>query len=164
MTLNNRGVSLVEIILVLVIMGFVAVVAGMGMVKITEGFVFTRQASEAVQKNQMVISRLMKEFNAVSSISSGSSRSITYTRKRSGGTHTVSWDGTVGGEILLDGNILTDRVDSFKLEYRDSHAPSAAKESTADAGTSVVDVSMGLAGADGIVSTYEIRATLRPYM
>jgi type II secretory pathway pseudopilin PulG len=108
----------------IVIVSIISVLAGMGLVQITNAYVFAKKNAVAAEQAQITLTRLTKEFSAIQSISAApvtTQTSITYTR--SGTPHTVSWLGA-NQPIMLDGDILMDKVNSFKLSYYDIYTVS----------------------------------------
>jgi len=91
---NEKAFTLIEVIVALVLVGIIAAVAGMGLVQITQGYVFTKKNAETVQKAQIAIARISKELGAATSIAATpTSASITYTR-----------DGSITNTITISGN------------------------------------------------------------
>ncbi len=148
---NNRGFTLIEVIASLVLVGIIGAIAGMLLVQISKGFVFSKKTATTAQKGQITISRLVKEFSAITSISSGTATSITFTRDP-GVTHTISWAGA-NNPLLISTDILTDNVNSFNLEYYDSYndpSPSTAYLPS----TAMIEITLELKGADDIPSEF----------
>ena len=70
---NNKGFTLVEIIVSLVIVGIMAAVAGMGVVSMVQGYEFARENVVISQKAQLVMARLRCELMNLSDIDSTNS-------------------------------------------------------------------------------------------
>jgi type II secretory pathway pseudopilin PulG len=98
----------------IVIVAIISVLAGMGLVQITNAYVFAKKNAAAAEQAQITLTRLTKEFSAIQSISAVTPTSINY--KRSGTSHTLTWAGA-NQPIMLDGDILMDKVNSFNLSY-----------------------------------------------
>ena len=116
---NQCGFTFIEVIMAIVIVSIISVLAGMGLVQITNAYVFAKKNAAAAEQAQITLTRLTKEFSAIQSISPvpvTSATSMTY--KRSGTSHTLTWTGETQ-TIILDGDILMDKVNSFELSYYD---------------------------------------------
>jgi prepilin-type N-terminal cleavage/methylation domain-containing protein len=109
---NRCGFTLIEVIMVIIIISIMSVLAGMGLVQITNAYVFAKKNAVAAEQAQITLTRLTKEFSAIQSISAATATSMTYTR--AGTSHTLTWAGA-DQPILLDGDILMDKVNSFNL-------------------------------------------------
>ncbi|MCX5831478.1 MAG: type II secretion system protein [Deltaproteobacteria bacterium] len=77
---NEKAFTLIEVIVSLVLIGIMAAIAGMGLMRIAEGYVFTKQNAEATQKAQIAMARMVKELAAADTISAAAANAITYTR------------------------------------------------------------------------------------
>jgi prepilin-type N-terminal cleavage/methylation domain-containing protein len=87
---NEKAFTLIEVIVSLVLIGILAAIAGMGLIKIAEGYVFAKQNAETVQKAQIAIARIVKELSAATAITTaGPTSSITYTRPQGTGSGTI---------------------------------------------------------------------------
>jgi prepilin-type N-terminal cleavage/methylation domain-containing protein len=82
--LDEKGFTLIEAIVSLLLISIMAAIAGMGLVKIVEGYVFAKQNAETAQKAQIAIARIVKELGAASAITTAGTDSITSTRTGSG--------------------------------------------------------------------------------
>ena len=84
-----------EVVLSLILASIIGTIAGLGLVQFTKGFIFAKRNTVTAQKGQITLSRLIKEFGAITSIPSSpapSQFSITYSRNPSDptDTHTIS--------------------------------------------------------------------------
>jgi prepilin-type N-terminal cleavage/methylation domain-containing protein len=88
---NEKGFTLIEVIVSLVLIGILAAIAGMGLVKIAEGYVFAKQNAETVQKAQIAMARIVKELGAatISTTTPPTATSVTYTRPESATSTTL---------------------------------------------------------------------------
>jgi prepilin-type N-terminal cleavage/methylation domain-containing protein len=158
--LNKKGFTLIEVIVSLVLIGIMAAIAGMGLVKIAEGYVFAKQNAETAQKAQIAIARIVKELGAVCpppstsgclGITAASGTSVTYTRAESSISPTP-----VTNNIMLSGSTvkigllgaettLIDGVTGFTLAYFNA----AGTDSIATpANIRRIDITLTLSGAN----------------
>ena len=128
---NNKGFTLIEIIVSLVIVGIMAAVAGMGIVSMVQGYDFARENVVISQKAQLVMARLRCELMNLSDIDSGSSTvscirykvetDSQYYRaiKRRGKDLELKTLPAADCNCNSPGDILSDKVGSFAVEYKD---------------------------------------------
>ncbi len=125
---DQRGFSLIEMIMVLVLMGLTGVIASFGIMRLMEGFVFTRDASSVAGRGQLAMLRLSDEFRKIKSVSSGTATAITFTAVHDDDgdgvtnpfTATVSLDGSSNLMMNSGSNdILVDGVQNLNLQYYD---------------------------------------------
>lgn len=129
---GRGGFTLIEMIASLAIVGILAAIAGIGLVQITEGFLLSHAAAESAQKAQLVMARMVKEFNYVTDVAGGSSHSIAFDSYHADEavdtirSFSISWNGTVGDPLLLTcldcpgGSVtepLADNIVAFDLAY-----------------------------------------------
>jgi len=155
---SEKGFTLIEMIVVLILVSILAVFAGMGITSIIEGFFVTKMNAETTQKGQVTLTRLVKEFTALTSVSSAAATSITFTSYKQGalGNHAVSW---AGNDLSLDGDVLTDNVSEFNLGYYDSF--DGVKQSTWSSSRKVIEITLKLKGANDVVSVFTDRVKPR---
>ncbi len=82
-TPDNRGFTLIEIIVSFVVIAILGVIAGRGMVEMANGYVLSKKNANAAQLGQITATRLKKEFSSITSIVCGGTNIITYTTQRS---------------------------------------------------------------------------------
>ncbi len=126
---NNKGFTLLEIIIVLLLVGILSAVAGMGLVTGVKGYLFAKENAPTAQKVVLAISRLSREFQEIYNVTNtynNSSSSLTY--EHVDGFRSVA---LVGGGInkeikMLDGTTLPNQitgdtlinnVNSFSIAY-----------------------------------------------
>lgn len=160
---NEKGFTLIEIIAVLVLAGITAALAGMWIVSVTDGYIFAQKNMETTQKAQLAMTRLVKEFKTIRTITASSASSITYNRpdlsNPAGRTLTV----LISGNLLqINSNnlpyTLTDNVSAFTLNYCANVTDTGANcTSTWSATSRIIVVTLTLTGADNTLSTFTER-------
>ncbi len=167
--LNQKGFTLIEIIVSLILVGIITAVAGMGIVLVTQKFYFAKDNAETAQKGQVALTRLMKELAVISAVNSGSATSINFDSYKAGvlGTRQISWAGSSADPIVFDddttdgvaGDTLTDNVSSFALAYYDTY--SSTSDASWSSSTKVIEVTLTLTGANDIASAFTVRVAPR---
>jgi prepilin-type N-terminal cleavage/methylation domain-containing protein len=159
--LNRKGFTLIEVIIALALVGVGTVVAGMGIVWISSGYNFTKENAATALKGQVTLTRLVKEFSAISAVNAASANSITYVMYKDGATvtSTVAWAGSTGDPLLLNGDILTDDVTGFVLAYYDTY--DGASQSSWSSSRKLISVTLTLEGAENVASAFTIRVAPR---
>lgn len=155
---REHGFTLLEMIVVLILVGIMAVIAGMGIASGVNGYFFTRNNTATAQKGQLAMARLAREMNGITSASSPSGSSWTFTSVRQGvsGDHTISWSGNV---LRLDNDILCDQVVAFDLTFLDTFNGSGY---TSWSGSRrIIEARLQLRGADNIPTTFTTRVAPR---
>lgn len=121
---GDKAFTLIEVIVSLLLVSIMAAIAGFGFVKISQGYIFTKQNSETVQKAQIAMTRIVKELGAATNINfTTTAPSVNYTRPESASSTTP-----VTNNIMLSGStvkiglpgsetILIDGVTAFTLTY-----------------------------------------------
>lgn len=80
---NKNGFTLVEIIVVLLLMGIVAVVLCNVIVYSMHAYIFARNADQLSQKAQLALARMKIELTDISEVSTATTTQITYTVPKS---------------------------------------------------------------------------------
>jgi len=181
---NRRGFTLIEIITSLVVFAIIGVIAGMGMVSIAKGYVFTKKNAAGAQKAQIALARIVKELNSTCCITSGNQTSLTFCSYSTMGPNPnplcpcpantlgqypqpliLSWNNT-DYTLSIDSDLLLDNVSSFNLAYYkfyDDTTPTPAAPYSS-ASTAIIQVTIGLKGADDTVITFVDRIFLLKVM
>lgn len=113
-----------EVILSIILIGMLSVFMTVGITRIFEGYMFSKTNADMALKGEVAFARLVKELRSASSVSIGNGLNITYDYTKDGTTvsnRTLSWSGTIGDPLLLDGNILVESANDFELSYYSSH-------------------------------------------
>ena len=118
---RESGFTLLEIVVSMIILGIMVIIAGLGIVTGTKGYLFTRENAHMAQKAQLAMARMNRELTELMHVTSTTPSSIVY--ERPGGQYSIAKVGDVikireGSASLPDednGDILIDNVDSFSL-------------------------------------------------
>jgi prepilin-type N-terminal cleavage/methylation domain-containing protein len=159
---NEKAFTLIEVIVSLVLIGIMAAIAGMGLVKIAEGYVFAKKNAETVQKVQIAIARIVKELGAAekdpnvansTAIKTPGAKSVEYTRPASSGSTTFTTNiidlssstvtvkvGNASAATLID-NV---KASDSSLVYRDA----AGAETAILANIKRIDITLTVSGAN----------------
>lgn len=124
---SNKGFTLIEVIVTLILVGIMATVAGMGLVTATRGYLFASNNNTLAQKGQLAMARVTRELMEVTDISAIAiaPTSVTYKRLETVGNTTSEITRTIGlvaNRLKLDGLDLVDHVQSFNLTYNQGTA------------------------------------------
>ncbi|MEW6428612.1 MAG: type II secretion system protein [Thermodesulfobacteriota bacterium] len=160
---RTGGFTLLEIVLTLAILGVLGAMAGLGVVQITKGFVFSRDNTETAGKAQLAMLRIIKEFTVVRSVGSGSASAITFTAQHGAATTKTYTLSLSGANLMMnDGgsnDILANRVTGFTLNYYDTYNGSAS--STWSPSRRIIEITITVQAADGMTSSFSTRITPR---
>ncbi len=148
----NKGFTLIEIIVTLVLVGILATVAGFGIVEVARGYAAAKENERMAQTARIAMLRISRELMDLDSVTSAGASEIAVTDPH-GDRVAIGLSGT---EILLDddtdangGEILIDRVASFQLEYEDTGG-GAWTVGMADEDLGVITISLELSRNDGV--------------
>ncbi|MBW1903482.1 MAG: prepilin-type N-terminal cleavage/methylation domain-containing protein [Deltaproteobacteria bacterium] len=89
---NQKGFSLIEVIVSILLVGMIAVFAGMGITALMDAFMLTKMNAETTQKGQVAMTRMVKEFMVMNAVTAATATSITFISYKQGVTspHTLS--------------------------------------------------------------------------
>ncbi|MEN6488257.1 MAG: prepilin-type N-terminal cleavage/methylation domain-containing protein [Smithella sp.] len=155
-----KGFTLLEVIIVMILSGIIAAAVFIGYVQVVKGMFFTKMNAATIQKGQITITKLVKEFSniKINSISAASDTSITFTTVKNGVTSPNTTVTVSGSTITFGGDVLTDQVSSFSLKYYDNY--DSAGQTTWQSSRRIIEITLKLTGADGVIS--EFKARVRP--
>jgi len=153
---QNKGFTLVEAIVALVMVGIFAALAGFVMTQVASGYVFSRKNADTVQKAQIAMTRIGKELTAATAISPSPAEPVTsaVTCTRTGPV--VIEIALSGNAVRINGTTLIDRVTTFTLAYFDADGAATATA----ANIRRIDITLATAGADNVSSTFTNRVNV----
>ncbi|OPY82369.1 MAG: hypothetical protein A4E71_03152 [Smithella sp. PtaU1.Bin162] len=149
---KEKGFTLIEIIVSILLIGFVAVIMSLSGVHMVKSFIYARTNADTLLKSQIAMARIQKELNNVKRVASSSANSVAFTSYRDGANVTIAFNGT---NLLLDGFILTDKVSNFSLAYYDNY--NSAAQSAFTANTKIIDVNLVITGYEDTPTAYNAR-------
>jgi prepilin-type N-terminal cleavage/methylation domain-containing protein len=158
---NQKGFTLIEVIVTMVLVGIATILGGMLIVSVANGYAFARMNANTVQKAELAMTLLTKEFNAIESVSASSGTGITYTRRDNTLSVVSKTISQSGGQLLLDGNPLTDRVSAFTLRYCNTPDLSPCPDQTWSSSSRIIEFTLTLTGANNTTSQFITRVAPR---
>lgn len=178
--MNAKGFTLIETIVVLMLAGVLAAVAGVGIVAGARSFVDAREASELAQEAQLAMDRLTREIVELVDIPASSSSTLLVVRNVGGGgtaqfNRSIQYVANVGQIRIADGtggaangDTLIDNVTAFSLAYlrqqEDSINLTSASSWASDADSrllAAIDVTFTLTAPGGTTRTFTNRIVPR---
>ena len=154
MRTRRNGFSVLEVILGLTLVALVSTAVGTTMADGARMFLLGRENTRLAQRAQLPLGRLARELQELRSVSSSSSKSLTF--QTLVGSRVINF---ANGTVTLkagsqDPTILAENVDSFELRYKDGDGNDWS--SSVDQ-LYIVEVSIGLRRQDGMqVQVYSI--------
>lgn len=119
---EQHGFSLIEAIAVLLLVGILATTVVISLLPMVQGLTQVQENTETSQKARLAMARISRELTTVTNIVALSSSAITYQFLVPAGAstyaalqHTISWNGSSGSPVLLEGVPLVDRVDDLQF-------------------------------------------------
>jgi len=160
---TQTGFTLIEIIVSLLLVGFLALFAGMGIVTFTKGYIFARENAHMAQKANMALQRINRELRELIDVSAASSTAVTIGSPA--GTRIIGLDDekikiAEAGVSLADGNILIDDVGGLTLSYYKGAEPWAQGMDIRL--LSAIEVKFTLKRADSGEDPLEFSTTIHP--
>lgn len=120
---NQKGFTLIEVIVSFIMIGVLMAIAGFAFSKITAGYAQAKENSEDTQKIQVAMARIAKEFDMITGISAITATSITYTITGNI-TNTFALSGSTvqitGINPVIPSATLINNVTAFTLGYYDA--------------------------------------------
>lgn len=153
--MKRQGVTLIEMVVVMLLMGLLILSFALSVLPVTEGLLLVRQNVNSAQKSQLALGRLEREFTVITNVVSGGATSMVYDFLDENGIpqrRTVSW--TSGQPLKLNGVSLSDDVARFGLQYY--AAPGAPVQSVWSGTTRIIEIVLQSQAGGGIVYTNRV--------
>jgi prepilin-type N-terminal cleavage/methylation domain-containing protein len=171
---GEKGFTLIEVIVTLVLVGITAALAGMWIVSVANGYVFAKANAKTAQSGQLAMTRLAKEFSAIKSVDSSISSGvqIKYCRASSTGDKCYKVF-ELNNELIIattttaipnptTGDKLTDNVSSnngFGLQYCNAYNTSCG--TTWSSASRIIEITLILTAGNSTPVTFVQRVTPR---
>ncbi len=142
--MNQKGFTLIEIIVSLVLMGIVGLFIGQAIYQVVQSYIFAKKNIELTEKTQLALSRMSLELQYANSIQSVTDKEIKYITAKDDSTEkTIHYLKIDSDKILLDGHILIDQLtQSTNFAYRNrQNEPWKAGDNTNE--LTVIDITLG---------------------
>jgi len=155
---TKKGFTLLEVMVVMVLVGIAAIAAGMGLVQVVQGMVFTKMNAATIQKGQIAMTRLVKEFSNISEVKTAGATSFTFTSYKDSvsSSHTAA---LAGSTITLDSEVLTDQVSDLTINYYPNY--DSQIEASLPSAVRIIEITLGLKGANNVISEFKERVKPR---
>jgi prepilin-type N-terminal cleavage/methylation domain-containing protein len=165
---DEKGFTLIEVIVTLILVGITAALAGMWIVSVANGYLFVKMNMDTLQKSKLAVARLTKEFTGIDSVNiiGTNGGQITFNRWDESVAVLVPVTVSLSGNTLqlnvnnTGNNTLTDSVNTFSLTYCDSPT-STNCPSTWSTTSRLIEITLKLTGANNILSTFTWSVTPR---
>ncbi len=124
---DKKGFTLIEIIVVLLLVSILTAGAGMGIIAITQGYLFANNNAQMAQKTTIAMKRISRELQEISLVSNvvsgGSADSITFTSilgTRTIGFHDNAIKLSENAGPIENGDILVDEITTLDFSCKNS--------------------------------------------
>lgn len=120
---NKNGFTLIETIVVLLLVAILAAGAGMGIIAVTQGYLFASKNAQMAQKANIAMKRITLEFQEIITVSDMGSDTITFISKY--GTRNIGFDSNTikiseNAIPIAGGDIVIDEVNSLVFSFKNS--------------------------------------------
>ena len=165
---SQRGFTLIEIVVVIVVLGIMALMGSFGLERAMDGYNLARENSQISQKAQNALDRLAIElshipFNggryAISALSNAGSLTYTANFGLANEVHTIT---QVNDQLMLDNLPLTDLVPGNGLQFTYLTAGGTVLGGGTDPALRIIQISLSLRGPTvNITRTFDARVALQ---
>jgi len=166
---SQRGFTLIEIVVVIVVLGIMALMGSFGLERAMDGYNLARENSQISQKAQNALDRLAIELSHIPfngglsryTISAGTAGSLTYTANfgLANEVHTIT---QVNDQLMLDNLPLTDLVPGNGLQFTYLTAGGTVLGGGTDPALRIIQISLSLRGPIvNVTRTFDARVALQ---
>ena len=123
--MNQKGATLIEMIIGIVIIGILAYVVSDAFIYSSRSVLTANAAREATQSGRLALDRMVREIRNLPDlrcVAAADSRTFTFT-DTTNNTVTFSWSGVAGAPLMRNTDVLVDQVSNFTLTYLDNQEP-----------------------------------------
>ncbi|TYT74952.1 hypothetical protein [Desulfobotulus mexicanus] len=149
-----------KVVATLVILGVLASVAGFGLVRVVEGYMFTRENTEITQKAQLALNRMNREIIELLDIEKAEDDSIAL-RSRDGLRSFGFDDNRIlfsNSNDFTDGDVLAENISALNFQY---YSGSSAWDKNDVSKLTLVEISMIIQRSDGTTMPFVSQAAPR---
>jgi prepilin-type N-terminal cleavage/methylation domain-containing protein len=167
---SQRGFTLIEIVVVMIVLGIMALMGSFGLTRAFDGYNLARENSQISQKAQNALDRLAIELSNIPfnaglgryAISAGTAGSLTYTATFAGvnENHTFA---QVNDQLRLDNSPLTDLVVTGNgLQFTYLSGGGTVLGGGTDPALRIIEISLSLRGPNvNVTRTFTARVALQ---
>jgi prepilin-type N-terminal cleavage/methylation domain-containing protein len=167
---NQRGFTLIEFIVVIVILGILMLGGVFGLRQVMDGYSIARDSSASTQKVQNALDRMAIELSRITynstsfryNVTAGTAGSISY-RANFGGAdenHTIDQSGSLARLDSDNALILTDQVTANGLQFSYMDGNGNAVTAT-DTSMRLIGISLTVQVISGVTRTFNTRVALQ---
>lgn len=123
--MNQKGATLIEMILGIVIIGILAYVVSDAFVYTSRSVLTANLAREATQSGRLAVDRMVREIRNVRDnrcVAAANGRTFTFV-DMSNNTITFTWSGVAGTPLMRNADVLVDEVSNLSFTYYNNNEP-----------------------------------------
>ncbi len=162
---------MLEVIVVLILMGILSALAGMGIIRGVDGYIFARENAPTAMKAQLALSRLSREFMEISGVSEATATSLKY--QNLSGNHALALVTSGNSQMvkLIDGtalptsatgHTLIDKISSFALAYKKKDGTSWVQGTDAASLLTTVEIAFAISRPDTSAGSISFSTKINP--
>jgi prepilin-type N-terminal cleavage/methylation domain-containing protein len=168
---KQSGFTMLEVIAVLVLVGMLSAIAGMGIVRGVEGYIFARENAPTALKAQLVLSRLSREFIEISGVSETTTTSLKF--QNLSGDHALAMVDVGGGKVIklingtalptaVTGYTLIDRISSLTMTYKKKDGTNWVQGTDAASLLTTIEITFAVSRPDTTAGSISFSTRINP--